>query len=50
MNTAAKTEDSPPASPLGLIERSQPVENKYFARNPFELNVLQSPPTCKPIK
>jgi hypothetical protein len=26
------------------------LENKYFARNPFRLNILQAPPTCKPLK
>jgi len=35
---------------LRFTSRRHLIENKYFARNPFLLNILQTPPTCKPLK
>jgi hypothetical protein len=47
MDTEVKTERLPQSS---IQRRPQPIENKYFAHNPFRLNILQAPPNFKLLK
>jgi hypothetical protein len=51
LNTASETKEQRDKTRLlCLASRRHLFENKYFARNSFILNILQTPTTCKPLK
>jgi hypothetical protein len=51
LNTASEVkEQRDPPRLFRFASRRHLLENKYFARNPFRLNILQTPPACKPLK